>query len=152
WKGKQVKVKTCCHPSLEAIAVRVEGAKPPIVVSNPKNFQSNGEVFSFKMGRYGPPSTEGVFQASAVHWENFWSNGASIDLSASAELERRVVLSQYLTAIQCAGSLPPQETGLTCNSWFGKFHLEMHFWHAAHFAHWRRPELLARSLDYYVDI
>ena len=28
------------------------------------------------------------------------------------ELERRIVLSQYLTAIQCAGSLPPQETGL----------------------------------------
>jgi hypothetical protein len=28
----------------------------------------------------------------------------------------------------------------------------MHFWHAAHFAHWKRPELLARSLDYYVDI
>jgi hypothetical protein len=28
------------------------------------------------------------------------------------ELERRVVLSQYLTAIQCSGSMPPQETGL----------------------------------------
>ena len=28
------------------------------------------------------------------------------------ELERRIVLSQYLTAIQCAGRYPPQETGL----------------------------------------
>ena len=44
----------------------------------------------------------------------------------AAELERRIVLSQYLTAIQCAGSMPPQETGLTVNSWYGKFHLEMH--------------------------
>jgi hypothetical protein len=54
-----------------------------------------------------------------------------------------------LTAIQCAGSLPPQETGLTCNSWYGKFHLEMHYWHAAHFAHWGRAPLLERSLGWY---
>ena len=39
---------------------------------------------------------------------------------------------------KCAGSLPPQETGLTFNSWFGKSHLEMHWWHAAHFALWNR--------------
>ena len=50
------------------------------------------------------------------------------------ELERRIVLSQYLTAIQDAGKNPPQETGLTYNTWEGKFHLEMHFWHEAHFA------------------
>jgi hypothetical protein len=55
-------------------------------------------------------------------------------------------------AIQCAGSCPPQETGLTCNSWFGKSHLEMHWWHAVHFALWGRPELLERSLPYYKRI
>ncbi len=65
---------------------------------------------------------------------------------------RRVVLSQYLTAIQCAGSLPPQETGLTCNSWYGKFHLEMHWWHAAHFALWGRTPLLEKSLPWYAKI
>src|SRR5688572_18349765 len=42
------------------------------------------------------------------HWNDFWSRGAVIDLSGSTdrragELERRIVLSQYLTAIQCAG-------------------------------------------------
>jgi hypothetical protein len=68
------------------------------------------------------------------------------------ELERRIVLSQYLTAIQCAGSLPPQETGLTYNSWEGKFHLEMHWWHAAHFALWNRLPMLERSLGYYKRI
>jgi len=136
WKGKHVKVETCCHPTQNAIAYRVQGAEIPVV--------SDGHV---------PQAyPEGAFTLSAEHWSKFWSTGAAIDLSASPELERRVVLSQYLTAIQCAGSLPPQETGLTCNSWFGKFHLEMHFWHAAHFAHWKRPELLARSLDYYVSI
>jgi hypothetical protein len=62
------------------------------------------------------------------------------------------MLSQYLTAIQCAGRYPPQETGLTFNSWEGKFHLEMHWWHAAHFALWDRIELLERSLSFYRSI
>jgi hypothetical protein len=95
------------------------------------------------------PSSTDTFAASRRHWEKFWMTGAAIDLSAHSELARRVVLSQYLTAIQCAGSLPPQETGLTCNSWYGKFHLEMHYWHAAHFAVWSRTPLLERSLGWY---
>ena len=78
------------------------------------------------------------------HWNEFWTLGGAVDLSQSRdprwrELERRIVLSQYLTAIQCAGRYPPQETGLTFNSWYGKFHLEMHWWHAAQFALWGRP-------------
>ena len=40
--------------------------------------------------------------------------------------------------------MPPQETGLTCNSWYGKFHLEMHWWHSVHFALWNRAPLLAK--------
>ena len=63
-----------------------------------------------------------------------------------------MVLSQYLTAIQCSGSQPPQETGLTVNSWYGKFHLEMHWWHAAHFALWNRLPLLEKSLGWYESI
>ena len=62
------------------------------------------------------------------------------------------MLSQYLTRIQCAGELPPQETGLTFNSWFGKFHLEMHWWHGVHWALWNRIDLLEKSLGYYSDI
>ncbi len=94
---------------------------------------------------------------SSAQWEYFWRNGAAIQLinstdSRAAELERRIVLSQYLTAIQCSGTLPPAETGLTCNSWYGKFHLEMHYWHAAQFALWGRTELLERSLKWYLDI
>lgn len=100
------------------------------------------------------PRAAEVFAASAQHWQKFWQTGAAVELADSRdprapELERRVVLSQYLTAIQCAGSLPPQETGLTVNSWYGKFHLEMHWWHAAHFPLWQRLPLLERSLAYY---
>ncbi|WP_416971743.1 hypothetical protein [Streptomyces sp. 4F14] len=100
---------------------------------------------------------DSVRTASADRWREFWSSGAALDLSGSAdpraaELERRVVLSQYLTAVNCSGALPPQETGLITNSWHGKHHLEMHWWHAAHFAAWGRPELLEPSLDWYLSV
>src|SRR5260221_6602186 len=70
-----------------------------------------------------------AFSENERHWQRFWTDGAAVDFTGSSdkrapELERRVILSQYLTAIQCSGSMPPQETGLTCNSWYGKFHLE----------------------------
>jgi hypothetical protein len=100
------------------------------------------------------PEPAATRKAAAAMWKDFWSTGGAIDLSQSKdprwqELERRIVLSQYLTRIQSCGSLPPQETGLTCNSWWGKFHLEMHWWHAAHFTLWGRSELLERSLPFY---
>jgi hypothetical protein len=103
------------------------------------------------------PDLAAVRTAAAEHWQRFWTTGGAIDFSActdprAAELERRVVLSQYLTAIQCAGSYPPQETGLVHNSWHGKFHLEMHWWHAVHFALWDRLPLLERSLSWYRSI
>lgn len=91
---------------------------------------------------------------SEHEWEKFWLSGGGIDFEGSTdkranELERRVILSQYLTKVQCAGHFPPQETGLTYNSWYGKPHLEMYWWHAAHFALWNRTELLEKSLDWY---
>jgi hypothetical protein len=100
------------------------------------------------------PSFDQVREASIRHWKSFWSTGGAIDLSQSKdsrwfELERRIVLSQYQTAVNSSGTLPPQETGLVQNSWSGKFHHEMHWWHAAHFPLWGREELLMRSLDYY---
>ena len=101
-----------------------------------------------------PLTVARTFAASVAHWNRFWTEGGAIELAGSRdrraeELERRIVLSQYLTAIQCAGSMPPQETGPTVNSWYGKFHLEMHWWHAAHFALWNRTPLLEKSLVWY---
>jgi len=113
--------------------------------------------FSPKLTTRAVPDFAETERASRQHWNAFWTSGGAIDLSRSKdprwhELERRIVLSQYLTAIQCAGSLPPQETGLTYNSWEGKFHLEMHWWHAAHFALWGRAPMLEKSLRYYDSI
>jgi protein-glucosylgalactosylhydroxylysine glucosidase len=94
---------------------------------------------------------------SIWNWKEFWLSGGAIDFSdckdpRAFELERRVILSQYLTKIQCSGSLPPQETGLTFNSWYGKFHMEMYWWHGAHYPLWNRSELLAKSMDWYQQV
>ncbi len=99
-------------------------------------------------------STEGE---SSAAWKRFWTTGGVVDLSGSTdprakELERRIVLSQYLSRIQDAGIYPPQETGLTYNSWYGKFHLEMYFWHESHFALWDHVSLLEKSLSWYQQI
>jgi len=103
------------------------------------------------------PSFSETMQASAVYWNSWWKKGAAVDFSdckdpRAKELERRVVLSQYLLATQCAGSAPPQETGLTYNSWYGKFHLEMVWWHQVQFALWGRPEPLERTLSWYQKV
>lgn len=98
-----------------------------------------------------------VRKESAGYWDYFWRSGGVVDFShctdpRARELERRVVLSQYLLATQCAGSTPPQETGLTYNSWFGKFHLEMIWWHQAQFALYGHENLLARTLPWYETV
>lgn len=97
-----------------------------------------------------------VMGNSRAYWREFWEKGGVIDLHRSREpraleLERRIVLSQYLLAIQCAGNMPPQETGLTCNSWYGKFHLEMYLWHEAYLPLWNHTDLLERSLGWYQE-
>lgn len=193
-RGHTITVQTCCHPALDAIAVRVTGPadiridipgkketeRPGLLVLQCDGYRAQvlhlgatlegnvlrGEsielVCCFSPSAVEPPLLAETFEASREHWAAFWNGGAAMDFSAASnsasggpsahELERRVVLSQYLTAIQCAGSMPPQETGLVCNSWFGKFHLEMHWWHAAHFPLWGRAPLLERSLGYYARI
>lgn len=110
--------------------------------------------FSEAMPEGKLPSFSETQQKASTYWQDFWQTGGVVDFSdcrdpRAKELERRVVLSQYLTAIQCAGSTPPQETGLTYNSWFGKFHLEMIWWHQAHFALWGRSGMLERTLPWY---
>ena len=94
--------------------------------------------------------------AVAKHWREFWESGGAIDLSASKdprwkELERRIVLGQYLMAINEAGSSPPQESGLFSNSWYGKFHLEMTAWHGIHAMLWGRPELVEGWMNWMLD-
>jgi len=116
------------------------------------------DEFSF-VCRFSPktigelPTFEETATASAKHWPAFWQSGGAIDLSESKdprwrELERRIVLAQYLTKINSTGSTPPQESGLFSNSWHGKFHLEMTAWHGIHFTLWGRSHLVDRWMDW----
>ncbi len=102
------------------------------------------------------PFTEHAIR-SGQWWNNFWSEGGIVDLShvndpRAKELERRIILSRYLMMVNDAGYTPPQETGLTYNSWFGKFHLEMEWWHQAQFALWGNPIVLAQTMLWYQNM
>lgn len=102
------------------------------------------------------PNVNECLNASIVGWSEFWNSGAAIDLSDSKdtrwkELERRIILSQYLMKVNEAGSLPPQESGLVNNGWYGRFHFEMIWWHGVHWALWNRWEQWDNSLSIYQD-
>jgi hypothetical protein len=123
---------------------------------SPSRFNS----FEFSCQFLREPSGNAAFSFTEIQnnsrqqWQQFWQHGAAVDFTGSIdtrakELERRIVLSQYLTKINCGGSNPPQETGLTYNSWYGKPHMEMHWWHAVHFALWGRLEILEQQLSWY---
>jgi hypothetical protein len=102
-------------------------------------------------------SFDEILRDSENGWREFWESGGIADFSRCTdprayELERRMILSMYLTAVHSAGKLPPQETGLLCNSWYGKFHLEMHILHTGWLPLWGREELLEKSLAWYESI
>jgi hypothetical protein len=95
-----------------------------------------------------------VEKKSAAHWKTFWESGGAIDFTGSTnplakKVEERIVLSQYLMAVQMVGDVPPQESGLTCSTWYGKHHTEMIWWHAAHFPLFGRDALLEKNLEWY---
>ncbi len=103
------------------------------------------------------PGADETIANSEQKWPAYWKAGGAIDFSGSKdprakELERRVVLSQYLMKVNEAGSLPPQESGLVNNGWYGRFHLEMVWWHEAHWALWNHWSELNRSIGFYQDV
>lgn len=105
----------------------------------------------------GEDSFSESLAACKAFWQRYWKHGGVVELAGSRdaramELERRIVLSQYLLAIQSRGNLPPAETGLTINSWYGKFNVEMHCWHQAHFALWGHTEAMLKSLAWYQKV
>lgn len=98
-----------------------------------------------------------VIQAKTINfWKHFWNKVGAIDFAKvkdtrGIELERRIVLSLYQSIIHGSGAMPPQETGLACNSWYGKFHLEMHPLHSLYMPMWSISEHLKPSLKWYKE-
>ena len=101
------------------------------------------------------PTFEQTRLATASHWKKFWTTGGAMDLSESSdprwkELERRIVLSQYQLAAQSAGTWPSAEVGLMgLDAWNGQFHMEMVWWHVAHYGLWNRWPLAERAVGCY---
>ncbi len=123
------------------------GARANPVLEFTVAFTNNGKPISSAK----PADT---FAASAAHWEKFWRESAAVDFSGSTDprankLEERIILSRYLLAVQMAGDVPPQESGLTCNTWYGKHHTEMIWWQTAQFALWGNDALLEKNLAWY---
>lgn len=96
-------------------------------------------------------SLDALAKESELWWQSYWTLGAFIDLTSvnsanATELQRRIILSQYLLAVNSASALPPQESGLVNDGWYGKFHMEMVFWHLVQFGRWNHFDLLRRSV------
>ncbi|KAF1973516.1 hypothetical protein BU23DRAFT_554140 [Bimuria novae-zelandiae CBS 107.79] len=97
---------------------------------------------------------EEVAESAINWWCDYWATGAFVSLptstnSSAKELQRRIILTQYLLAVNGAGKDPTQESGLVNNGWYGKFHLEMVFWHLAHWTVWNKWDLYDRSIGVY---
>ncbi len=106
-----------------------------------------------------PPFTapRDVFENSTTAWQDYWNNGGMVQLNKSKdsralELERRIILSQYLMRINFSGSVPPAETGLTQLSWYGKHNSEVYIVHASQWYQWGRVQYLEKGLQWYKEV
>lgn len=153
--GAGVKVLAPDSGRPHRVSVRAEGEVLDLCVSFLKG-DYKPEADGSAAGEAAQTNALQIFENSRCYWKNFWEKGAILKLHDSPdpraeELERRIILSMYLLAVNSCGSAPPQETGLTCNSWYGKMHLEMYFWHCAWAPLWGHTELLERSLPWYLE-
>lgn len=165
--------RPCCEEGVECrmlkrtldqdvyyVEIRTNGSIEVLEAEHRVLVRADGEALSLsvafgkeKSKIQAEPASE-ILAASRAGWRSFWEEGGIIRLNRSKdkrawELERRIILSQYLMAANSSGSTPPQETGLTCNSWYGKMHLEMYLWHCAWLPLWNHCDLLERSLKWY---
>jgi len=123
--------------------------------------QPNATTWTFKLHlspqkKIGQTSFdyEAEKKQATAKFMHFWEEGAIIDFAQTTdpkafELERRMVLSRYLRRVNCSGPNPPQETGLTYNSWYGKPHIEMFWWHALPFAMWGNSAVLEEQMGWF---
>jgi len=89
-------------------------------------------------------------------WKGFWKR-SFVDFSGSTdsicqELQSRWARDLYLIFANDAGPYPPAESGLVVNSWYGKFHLEMTFWHIAGLLSSNRADLVKEMLMWFPQV
>jgi hypothetical protein len=79
-------------------------------------------ALSFSFSQQSPgsiPAFKEIKASSEEPWKSYWLEGGFVDLVSESsdpraeELQRRIVLSQYLLRVNEAGEYPPQEVGTT---------------------------------------
>ena len=145
WQGKATVKQNSTH-SFELVP-STKSAAP---------FEFTVEYFEAETQKVSSLKFQDAIQSAQQYWPNYWQSGAFVDLSRSTdarahELQRRILLSQYLLAVQARADIPTQETGLTASSWYGKFHTEMAWLSYSHWILWNRSESAHPILDWYVN-
>ena len=157
-KGERVQDKVyTIHRTMDNIAYNIRIVSESPVTENAHSYHIPLQQGLSSITVYFEPTSVTPTARILQSLELFWERTGLIDFAGSTdprarELERRIILSLYLSKVQGTGVLPPQETGLTCNSWHGKHHLEMHLWHSAYLPLFNNPELLLNSLAWYKEI
>lgn len=123
---------------------------------NASQFEFTVEYFEDETQKLRPLTFKESVQSAQQYWRGYWQSGAFVDLSRSTdarahELQRRILLSQYILATQARANIPTQETGLTSSSWYGKFHTEMAWLSYSHWILWNRSESAGPILDWYIN-
>lgn len=150
---------TSHHVSIQhspGISVTKTGAnKLAVTLSQSKDdWQEVVVSFGRDIPMFRLPTFADVKKDAAKFWNDFWTTGGAIDFSGSkdkraSELERRVVLSQYITAISCSGKEPEMPSGLNQITYYGTTALEVTQWNRAHFPFWGRGEYLQNVMPWY---
>ncbi len=123
---------------------------------NSESFEFTIEYLEHPLQETAAPAFLDTQFSATRFWNDYWLHGAFADFGSSTnehakELQRRILLSQYLLAVQSRSVIPPQETGLTSSSWYGKLHTEMAWWHNAHWILWNRSDASRPMLDWYLQ-
>lgn len=114
------------------------------------NLQSSGNTFFVEEDSFLCLSLDNDFKKDTKM--NQYFDTAKPFNTQDEELNRRMVLSLYLMKVNTLGIYPPAETGLTCNSWYGKFHLEMHLWHHLGLIRFGLHSYVLPSLKWYLSL
>jgi len=160
WEGKAMAKQVGMHEILLVpdrnnreylnIALEYIGVKP-LVNGYTRNTDGNANDNNAGM------SITQLIDDAQTAMKNYWQRGGFADFSLctdkrAKEIERRMVLSQYLMKVNEDCNQPPQEAGLTYNTWYGRPHMEMIWWHSLQWSLWNRPEILEKQMTWYNNV
>uniref|UniRef100_D8QLA6 Glycoside hydrolase family 65 protein n=1 Tax=Schizophyllum commune (strain H4-8 / FGSC 9210) TaxID=578458 RepID=D8QLA6_SCHCM len=84
-------------------------------------------TFSRDIERSLAPEVDFSHNASAMAWEDYWTQSGFVDVISGSsdehadELQRRIILSRYLVRVnEAPDASGPQESGLVNNGWYGE--------------------------------